>query len=150
MKILIVEDSSVSREILSKTLKENNPDNSIETLASSGEAARRLQDEKFDVILLDLGLPDTQGIATVRAIRKVSPNTPVVVLTTSDDQNTILEAIRNDVQEYLIKDETTASLLLRTICSAIERKKVEVEKEREIQNLKMHNQVLLNRNLGLF
>lgn len=85
------------------------------------KALQCLQQESFDVVLLDLSLPDSQGLDTFLSLDEKVPNLPVVLLTGSQDESLALEAIRQGAQDYLVKEQTTVSVLLRSINYAIER-----------------------------
>ena len=78
----------------------------------------------FDVVLLDLNLPDSDGLETVVEFRAAVPNIPVIVLTGEDDDELALGAISQGTQDYLCKDKITIPLLVRTICHAIEREQI--------------------------
>lgn len=75
----------------------------------------------FDVILLDLRLPDSTGLETVLRFRQAVPEVPVVVITAIDDEDLALASIRAGVQDYLTKDDITIQQLLRSVRFAIER-----------------------------
>jgi len=93
-----------------------------ETLA---DGLQRLDDEAVDVVLLDLGLPDSRGIPTLETVRDHSRTTPIVVLTGLSDESVGVRAVQQGAQEYLNKDELTPTLLARSLRHAIERKKFE-------------------------
>ena len=112
----------------------------LEMLAESGEAAfdlefadrlaaglRRLATERVDVLLLDLGLPDGQGLETFIKAQAHAHNVPILVLTNLDDQNLALKAVQLGAQDYLIKGQLDGQVLLRAIRYAVERKRVEEE-----------------------
>ena len=84
---------------------------------------QRLDDEPIDVVLLDLGLPDSTGIDTLETVRDQSPELPIVVLTGLHDRTVGVQAVQRGAQEYLVKDELTPTLLSRSLRHAIERKK---------------------------
>ena len=86
-----------------------------------------LAKDHFDVVLLDLNLPDSSGLDTVRKFLSDVNNVPVIVLTGLDDETTGLMAIQEGAQDYLVKGRTDGSLLARTMRYAIERKKAEEE-----------------------
>ena len=88
-------------------------------------AAYRLAEENFDIILLDLGLPDCQGLAALMAIKAQVPHIPVVILTGLGDEKLSFQAVRQGAQDYLVKGQVTAEVLVRTIRYAIERKRAE-------------------------
>ena len=92
------------------------------------DGVRRLSDESFDVLLLDLNLPDSDGIDTLSAVRQESADLPIVVLTGMRSGRLGVEAIGRGAQEYLRKEEMTGDLLARTLRHAIERK----ERERQL------------------
>jgi signal transduction histidine kinase len=79
----------------------------------------------FDVLLLDLSLPDCNGSETFLRARQKAPHIPIVILTGVDDENIGLDAIRHDAQDYLVKGYTDGRLIVRTLRYAIERKQME-------------------------
>ncbi len=93
------------------------------------QVSRRLEDavrlsrgRPFDVILLDLGLPDSQGLATLQALRAGNPQVPVIlVLTGRDDEELALRAIQEGAQDYLVKGELQGGSLRRAVRYAVER-----------------------------
>lgn len=87
-----------------------------------------------DIVLLDLELPDSRGLDTLRIVLMKAGHLPVVVLTGLQDEETGLAAIERGAQDYLVKGEITAPLLSRAIRQAIERKRIE-EELRLLRNL---------------
>ena len=83
----------------------------------------KLQKETFDVIVTDLGLPDSHGLKAVEDLRRTAPNLPLIVLTTDGDEETALAAIKSGAEDYVPKGQLSGLLLTRTIRHAIERKK---------------------------
>src|SRR5689334_11814641 len=81
----------------------------------------RLAHEAVDLILLDLSLPDSQGLGTFFAVQAHAPHVPIVVLTGLDDETTALEALKAGAQDYLVKGRLDARDLGRAIRYAIER-----------------------------
>jgi len=77
--------------------------------------------QNFDVILLDLSLPDSSGLETVLKFRQAIPEIPVVVITAIDDEDLALASIRAGVQDYLSKEDITIQQLIRAVRFAIER-----------------------------
>jgi PAS domain S-box-containing protein len=95
-----------------------------------------LLQQRADVILLDLGLPDTQGLETFSRVNSQAQGTPIIVLTGLDDIEMSLAAVKIGAQDYLPKNEVTSDLLGRAIRYAIERKNVETKlagRNREIE-----------------
>ncbi|MEM9265524.1 MAG: ATP-binding protein [Cyanobacteria bacterium P01_F01_bin.13] len=85
------------------------------------DAIHYLRGTNFDAVLLDLSLPDSRGIETVKKIHTSNPRTPIVVLTGLDDEDVAISALREGAQDYLIKGEIQRTWLVRAINYAIER-----------------------------
>ncbi len=86
----------------------------------------RLAQGGIDVVLLDLGLPDGQGLDTLTRAQVHSPQVPIIVLTGFDDETRGVEAVRRGAQDYLVKGQVDRNLLGRTVQYAIERKQAEM------------------------
>ena len=93
-------------------------------------ALESLERSSFEVVLLDLSLPDSQGIDTLKTMREAKPSMPIVVLTSIDDEVLGLQLLQSGAQDYLVKGEVTSSLLRRSVHYAVERKRAEVELRR--------------------
>ena len=94
--------------------------------ASLSQALEHLNIETFQVILLDLVLPDSQGLATLSQILSRAPEVAVVVLSPNDDRQLSLHSLREGAQDFLIKGEVNASHLRRAMLFAIERQRTRV------------------------
>jgi CheY-like chemotaxis protein len=105
------------------------------THASCVKEAVQHADGMFHAILLDLTLPDSKGIHTVMRIMDKFKTTPVIVLTSITDAELGLAAVKCNAQDYLVKNEITSALLLRSIQYSIERLKIVREKEKLIADL---------------
>ncbi len=92
------------------------------------------EQRKFDVVLLDLQLPDSTGLTTVQNFRQAVPNIPVVVLTGLNNEQIGLQAMGEGTQDYLVKDEINITNLVRTIRYAIERGKILNQSREREQN----------------
>lgn len=126
LRVLIVEDDAGYSRLLRETLAEQTmPSYRVTAAASLEEALERLDAERFDAILLDLGLPDAGGLDALRAVRDRSTSSPVVVLSGQDDVDVALEAMRLGAQEYLVKGQLEGILLHRAIRYAIVRKRLQ-------------------------
>ena len=90
-------------------------------------AADRLRRSRYDAVLLDLTLPDRQGLEAVKAMLALAPDTPLVALGELDDEHLALQAVRHGAQDCLIKAQGDAALLRRAVRHAIERKRIEQE-----------------------
>jgi sigma-B regulation protein RsbU (phosphoserine phosphatase) len=84
-------------------------------------AIERCQEEKFDVILLDLGLPDSSGLETFFSIYAHAGNVPIVVLSGLSDERAAVKAVQAGAQDYLVKGQLSDRLLIRSLRYAIER-----------------------------
>ena len=89
------------------------------------QAAEYLARDTADVILLDLALPDSEGLATLERAIAAAPHVPIIIMTGLDDESVAIEAVRKRAQSYLVKGEIPPRLLLRTIHYAVERKRLE-------------------------
>lgn len=124
--ILLVEDnpgdSRLIQELLSKVTTSQTVLVVADRLSTGLEALER---EKADVVLLDLGLPDSQGLDTLARAHAKAPSTPIVVLTGLDDEATGRKAIAKGAQDYVIKGTVSGKMLWRIIHYAIGRKHLE-------------------------
>jgi diguanylate cyclase (GGDEF)-like protein/PAS domain S-box-containing protein len=124
--LLLVEDNPGDARLLREMLNEAGAQKTEMTHATSiGEAERYLKQGSFDIALLDLGLPDAQGLEAVRRARAVAPHVPLVVLTGLDDETLAARALQEGAQDYLIKGQIETRGLLRALRYAIERKTME-------------------------
>lgn len=101
------------------------------------EAISLLKQTNFDVILLDLTLPDSQDLESLAPLLITAPKLPIVVLTNTNDDNLALAALRQGAQDYLIKREVSLEILTRSLCYAIERKQMEEALRESNEALKM-------------
>jgi signal transduction histidine kinase len=126
VKILLVEDSLSDAVLLQESLSEHGAGEFEFTLAENWkEAVARLRNQSFDVLLLDLSLPDSTGCDTFVRARAEAPHLPIVVLTGVADEAVGLEAVRHGIQDYLIKGQAFGRQTARAIRYAIERKQAE-------------------------
>jgi len=135
IRILLVEDNPGDARLLREMLNEPASCKYASTHQKSmEEAVTHLAANPVDIVLLDLGLPDAQGLGAVRRARTAAPRVPLVVLTGLDDESLATQALQEGAQDYLIKGQIEARGLLRALRYAVERKILEealfVEKER--------------------
>ena len=100
------------------------------------EALERVSGGGYDIALLDLALPDSYGLGTVRKMYSQNMDLPLIVLTGLSDEKTGIEAVKEGAQDYLVKDQINGRLLAKSIRYAIERKRIENEKQRLICELR--------------
>ncbi|HSG64168.1 MAG TPA: response regulator, partial [Gammaproteobacteria bacterium] len=126
MKILLVEDDGNDAEFLRTCLRRRHADLSgLEHVNSMADAIRALKQQRFDVILLDLNLPDSTGQESVHRIQNADPSVPIVVLSGEGNEDFAIEILNRGVQDYLVKWEGDGRTILRAIRYAIERKRSE-------------------------
>jgi len=124
IQALLVEDNPGDARLIKEALAEiSRPHFRLEWAINLGKAEETLAQKQFAVILLDLSLPDSQGMNTVHRIEQAAPNTPVVILTGLDDEALAVEAVRSGAQDYLVKSDVTPHLLTRVVRYAIERQR---------------------------
>lgn len=119
--LLLLEDSPADSRLLVESLRERVQDGSlvIQTVRRLADALRELKRFRFSCVLVDLGLPDGQGVANVARIREADPDVAIVVLTGLNDQGAAEEAFRLGAQDYLIKGERLGEELLRFVEQAV-------------------------------
>ena len=126
ISILLVEDNPTDVAIFREMLGEAN---SVEfELTHSNmlsSALTLLSKESFGIILLDLSLPDVEGVDTVMRMRAAVPNVPIVVMSGLGDEELAVLALHEGAQDYLVKGQVNSNLLIRAMRYAIERKKSE-------------------------
>jgi diguanylate cyclase (GGDEF)-like protein len=128
MKILLVEDNPDDAEFLRHSLlRQNTRSIDITRVDRISEAQRRLREERFDVVLLDLHLPDASGAESVERLQQANNLVPIVVLSGMGDDDYTVDILNRGVQDYLVKWEGDGRIILRAIRYAIERKRAEVK-----------------------
>jgi CheY-like chemotaxis protein len=131
IRILLVEDNPVDALLVRRTLERETAipgDFPVDHVTALQQALDRLGKKNHDVVLLDLNLPDSNGLETVRRVREVEPELPIVVLTGAGDADTAMKALRAGAQDYLVKEELAAAGLKRALRYAMERLRISEEK----------------------
>lgn len=119
---LLVEDSPSDTELFHRIfLRAGSGKWSLAHVERLDKAIEICRDRTFDIALLDLRLPDSDGVDTVTQFCAAIPDVPVVILTAFDDEELALQAMSEGAQDYLVKDQVTIQLLRRTIRYTIER-----------------------------
>ncbi len=131
IKVLLVEDDEIDIRLVKRVLSKcpQPVEFAIEPVRSLAEAIEYLAlgRTEYDIVLLDLGLPDSTGIETLRRIKKVDLEIPIVVLTGLNDEETGIASIQNGAMDYLVKGLPLELLLARTLIYARERQKTELQ-----------------------
>jgi signal transduction histidine kinase len=143
-QLLLVEDNPGDAGLVQASLGEiSTPDDEFQSFHAVrlGQAFEYAAAMSFDLILLDLSLPDAQGLETVTRMTAAAPSVPIVVMTGMNDQSVAIEAMRMGAQDYLVKGQVDEAMLGRTIRYAIERKKAEAEINRQLERQKVLNDI---------
>lgn len=110
-RILVIEDDSDLSFIMKRRLQAIRPGDSIQTVKTIYAAVTTFQADPVDFIFLDLNLPDSYGISSVKDIRKYNKNVPIVVTTGLANELTIEEAMKHGAQELILKSQITKEYL---------------------------------------
>ncbi len=126
LTILVIEDNPGDARLLRETFAEGEHAGAALECASDLRAGlARLAQGGIDAVLLDLGLPDSEGLGTFAAVQAHAADLPIIVLTGLDDQAVAERAVREGAQDFLVKGQVPAVLLCRSVRYAIERKRAE-------------------------
>ena len=121
LQVLLVEDSASDAALLQESILSSGvKDLSVSVVQSLHESVDHLKNNRIDATLLDLSLPDSSGLETVRRFRNICSDMSVVVLTGMDDEKTGIEAVRMGAQDYLVKGQADGRLIARAVRYAIE------------------------------
>ena len=147
MRVLLVEDDDGDALIVEEELELSGARVDVERRRTLGEAtAAGLQ--RFDCVLLDLNLPDAQGLQGLHELRARAPDLAVLVLTGLDDERRGIEAVGAGAQDYLIKGSTSGVLLARSLRYAVERRRAELTQQQlSIAQLEARENARLERGL---
>jgi PAS domain S-box-containing protein len=135
INVLLVEDNPGDvRLVETILLLSKHNEFKVESVERLTSAIQRLETEPFDVVLLDLSLPDSHGLESFDRLNSLFPETPIIVLSGLDDEEIALEAVRKGAQDYIVKGDSVRNILVRSIYYSIERKRLEQSlREREKQ-----------------
>jgi PAS domain S-box-containing protein len=122
---LLVDDNAGDRRLVMLALSKsaNIVEFKVRTAETMDQARAQVAESKPEVILLDLGLPDTNGLETVLKMKEAAPTVPVIVLTGLMDEEMGIQTIKKGAEDYVVKGRFTDDSLTRTIRYVIERKK---------------------------
>ncbi|MER3492823.1 MAG: hybrid sensor histidine kinase/response regulator [Mastigocladus sp. ERB_26_2] len=128
IKILLIEDNLAEARLLQEFLKQaQSHEFTLLNVKRLGDALSLLSNCNeiscdFDVILLDLTLPDSEGLTSLPPLMSQAPTVPIVVLTNTNDDELAIAAVRQGAQDYLVKRQVNVEVLIRALRYAIERK----------------------------
>ncbi len=127
IRLLLIEDNPDDVTFIEEVLKLQDTYSGIDIACAAKlrDGLAFLAQESFDVVLLDLSLPDASSTNSVTRVLSLAPQAPIIVLTGLDDRDTALDALQKGAQDYLIKDSVSGDLLIRAIRYAVERRRAE-------------------------
>jgi signal transduction histidine kinase len=123
-QLLLIEDNPGDARLVREALRQAKPQSDsfqLHWVDRLQKGLTLLAEQKTDLVLLDLSLPDAQGLAGMKHLRVCAPDIPIIVLTGMQDEHAALEALQLGAQDYLVKDELQGKLLARSIRYALER-----------------------------
>ena len=122
-KVLLIEDNPVDSKLIQEQLKHAKTANfKLQDTDKASTGLELLADEPFDVVLLDLSLPDASELEALDRIIDYNHDLPIVILTGMRDEELAISALRKGAQDYIIKGQFDVNLLIRAIHYAVERK----------------------------
>jgi len=128
ISLLLIEDNIADARFIEILLRDiTSQKYHIQHKSTFAEGVTILEKEKTDLLLLDLSLPDSFGLETIKNADKIVPDLPIIVLTGRSDEDFAVEVVKAGAQDYLVKGEITGPLLSRAIRYAIKRKEMEVD-----------------------
>lgn len=137
-RVLIVEDNAMDSSLLATMLRRGDSGFDITHATRLDKAMQDLAERSFSVIISDLTLPDSQGLATFTRLEAAAGKLPIIVISSTDDEAMALAAVREGAQDYLVKGRFDAQALRRAVNYAIERHRAEqalVESEAHYRHL---------------
>jgi DNA-binding response OmpR family regulator len=127
IQVLLVEDNREHSELLARLLgMSEHPKFNVASAPALADGITKLSQAGHDIVLLDISLPDSQGMETIRRMNAAAPAVPIVVLSGTADVTLAIEMVQEGAQDYLVKGHVDTHLLLRSIQYAIERKRTQV------------------------
>ncbi len=124
IRVLLIEDSEIDATFVTRLLK-SNPELQfdVDRVSKLADALVRLQSDDYDVTILDLCLPDAEGLDSFEQIRALDARLPIVVFTGLDDEDLALRAIESGAQDFMAKGHVTGQMLFRAVRFAIARQR---------------------------
>jgi len=126
IQILHIEDNPLEAALMRELVSVSLPDkHDLEAATTMAEALDFLANNRVDLILADLSLPDVSGMKTIHSLTPAAGGIPIIILSGYDDEKTSLDALRAGASDYLVKGEVSSHLLRHAIRYAIERKRLD-------------------------
>lgn len=136
LQILLVEDTSADVALVREMLNRFQSKYTLRVADCLSSALQHLENEVVDIVLLDLGLPDSSGLDALREVQQKRPELPIIVLTGLDDEELAAEAIALGAQDYLLKGNFDGQLVSRSMRYAVERKKLLLKLQTALAEIK--------------
>jgi signal transduction histidine kinase/DNA-binding response OmpR family regulator/HPt (histidine-containing phosphotransfer) domain-containing protein len=133
LQVLLVEDNPGEAFLLREAIAQVQHPPEIHHVETLELALAHLKQKPMDAMLLDLSLPDSQGLATLDRVYAAADSLAIIVLTGLEDESFAMEAVRKGAQDYLIKGQASTRQLVQTLHNAVERKRYERELARSAQ-----------------
>ncbi len=144
LALLLLEDNEADACFVMETLQQADGQQlwQITRAQSLGSGLELLSQTQFEVVLLDLSLPDSEGLDTLIRVRQTAPDLPIIVLTGIDNRQLSLQVLSHGAQDYLVKGAITAAILTRVIRYAIERGRILQQLQAEVAERQRSEQTL--------
>ena len=140
IKLLLVDDNA-DDVFLTRRMLEKKPGGKfnfhIDHCCDLTDTLAYLSSENPDVVLLDLGLPESRGLQTLEQVLEAAPNLPIVVFTGLSDEDLGIKAVQKGAQDYLVKGQVNLDLLVRALRYAIERKQMVIDLQEALSQVKI-------------
>jgi PAS domain S-box-containing protein len=127
LQILLIEDNPGDARLFEELLGESPVEGTLRHESRLDAGLSALREDQPDVLVLDLGLPDSEGPGTVDTVDAAAPSVPIVVLTGQNDLEAVLQAQEAGAAEYLQKEELTPALVGRTLRWAVQRSRMQAK-----------------------
>jgi len=135
-KVLLIEDNPGDTRLIRGMIPQfEAPQFNLECVERLSAGLEYLAREEVDVVLLDLNLPDSHGLDTFNRVHAFVPDVPIIVLTGLDDEKLVIKGVKGGAHDYLVKGEVSSSLLVRSICYAIERQQLLMDLKQKSEDL---------------
>ena len=143
LRILMIEDSITYARLVTAQLGASFPiPHTLDHCDSLELALSEIESRIHELIILDLELPDSNGLATFRAVHHAAPDTPIVILSGDNSEDRAIEAVREGADDYLVKGSNDRLTLIRSLRLALERRR-RLSAERELGAARVIQQALL-------
>jgi signal transduction histidine kinase len=147
VEVLVVEDNPGDAKLIEHHLRNGasqalGDEVSLTQVDRLDEAKAAIDSKRYDLVFLDLGLPQSTGLETLERFEDIVETTPIIVLTGLDDSETAIKAIQQGAQDYLPKDDLDSETLWRSLRYAVERERQEQELRRRTEQLSFFSSIL--------